>query len=238
MADSNRTGGVNLSGKDIKIGGSLSGRDYISSDEPDGDARDVSDIVAAKLRAKQLEAEAEGEASAAEALAKAKLVDAIADRARTGSGELHIGQIGDAHTTTTTTNFGNVGGSVITGNVGGNVDASMHTTTTSTSGITADDVAKLFDSLYKRIESKPKEDQPAIKDAVDTIKQAAQAEAVEGKAPDEKAVTAAAKSLAVDAPDLLTDAADVALATLANPAAGVIMLIRKIAEKAKASRAG
>ena len=51
-------------------------------------------------------------------------------------------------------------------------------------------------------------------------------------------MTAAAKSLAVDAPDLLTDAADVALATLANPAAGVITLIRKIAEKVKASRGG
>ncbi|CAG0996323.1 hypothetical protein GPROT1_03455 [Gammaproteobacteria bacterium] len=111
-------------------------------------------------------------------------------------------------------------------------------TQTNTSGLSADDVAKLFDSLYKKIESKPKEDQPAIRDAVDTIKAAAQAEAVDGKAPDEKAVMNAAKSLSFDAPDLLTDAADVALATLANPAAGVITLIRKIAEKVKASRGG
>ena len=111
-------------------------------------------------------------------------------------------------------------------------------TQTNTSGLTADDVAKVFDSLNKKIEAKPKEDQPAIKDAVDTLKKAAQAEVVEGKAPNEQAVTVAAKSLAVDAPDLLTDMADVALATLENPAKGVITVIRKIANKIKASGGG
>ena len=125
--------------------------------------------------------------------------------------------------------------------IGGDVvgrDKTTTTTTANTSGLTAADVAKLFDSLYQKIESKPREDQPAIREAVDTLKEAAQAEATQGVKPDEKAVTAAAKSLAVDAPDLLTDAADVALATLANPAAGVITIIRKIAEKARALRGG
>ena len=126
----------------------------------------------------------------------------------------------------------------IGGDVVGRDKTTTTTTTANTSGLTAADVAKLFDSLYQKIESKPREDQPAIRDAVDTIKQAAQAEATQGVKPDEKAVTAAAKSLAVDAPDLLTDAADVALATLANPAAGVITIIRKIAEKARALRGG
>jgi len=172
----------------------------------------VDDIIAAKLKAKAEEAAREA-AEDARGGGRSGGVDF------TGASGVHIG-----------------GGVAGRDQFGGNVTTT--TTTTNTSGLTADDVAKLFDSLYKKIESKPKEDQPAIKDAVDTIKEAAQAEAVEGIKPDEKAVTAAAKSLAVDAPDLLTDAADVALATLANPAMGVITLIRKIAEKAKASRAG
>jgi hypothetical protein len=174
----------------------------------------VEDIIAAKLKAKAEEAAREA-----------------AEEARGGGG----GRSGGIDFTGASGIH--IGGSAAgRDQIGGNVTTT--TTNMNTSGLSADDVAKLFDSLYKRIESKPKEDQPAIKEAVDTIKEAAQAEVTQGIKPDEKAVTAAAKSLAVDAPDLLTDAADVALATLANPAAGVIMLIRKIAEKAKASRAG
>lgn len=109
-------------------------------------------------------------------------------------------------------------------------------TTTTTTGLSADDVAKLFDSIYKRVEQHPAEDQPDIRKAVDTIKAAATQEAVEGKKPDEEAVKAASQTLALNAPDLLTDMADVALATLANPAAGVVTLIRKIAQKAKSLR--
>jgi len=106
----------------------------------------------------------------------------------------------------------------------------------SVTGLSADDVAKLFDSIYKRVEQHPAEDQPDIRKAVDTIKAAATQEAVEGKKPDEEAVKAASQTLALNAPDLLTDMADVALATLANPAAGVVTLIRKIAQKAKSLR--
>ena len=108
----------------------------------------------------------------------------------------------------------------------------------SVTGLSAEDVAKLFDSVYERVEQHPAEDQPDIRKAVDTIKAAATQEAVEGKKPDEEAVKAASQTLALNAPDLLTDMADVALATLANPAAGVVTLIRKIAQKAKALRGG
>lgn len=108
---------------------------------------------------------------------------------------------------------------------------------TSTSGLSAQDVAQLFDALYQRVNALPAEERPAVAEAVDTIKAAATAEAVNGTPPDEKAITAAAKSLAVDAPDLLQDAADVALATLENPAKGVLTIIRKIAAKARAPRA-
>ena len=105
-----------------------------------------------------------------------------------------------------------------------------------TTGLSAEDVAKLFDSLYARIGQLPTDDQPKVRKAVDTIKAAATEQAVNGKEPDADAVETAAEKLAVNAPDLLTDMADVALATLANPAAGVVTLIRKIAQKVKASR--
>lgn len=211
----------------------------------------VEDIIAAKLKAKAEEAarEAAEEASSTGG-------DVTVNVGNNSSGTVRVGGsiVGRDKIESSSTVHGNqtivhgdqfggdkVGGDKFGGDkVGGDkvtVGRDYVTgTQTNTSGLTADDVAKLFDSLYKQIESKPKEDRPAIQDAVDTVKQAAQAEVVQGQAPDEKAVTAAAKSLAVDAPDILTDMADVALATLTNPASGVITIIRKIAEKVKASR--
>jgi hypothetical protein len=152
-----------------------------------------------------------------------------AEEARGGGGNISVNVSGSTigGSVTGRDQINQAGGDIVTG----------HKMTT-TIGMSANDFTKAFDSIYQKIAAKPKDDQPAIKDAVDTIKNAAQAEATQGIKPDEKAVTAAAKSLAVDAPELLTDAADVVLATLANPAAGVIAIIRKIAEKVKASRGG
>jgi hypothetical protein len=125
------------------------------------------------------------------------------------------------------------GGSV---SVGGDMVARDKIVGNKVSGMNVDDVAKLFDSIYARIGQHPAEDQPDIRRAVDTIKAAATREAVGGQEPDEEAVKAASQTLALNAPDLLTDMADVALATLANPAAGVVTLVRKIAQKAKSLR--
>jgi hypothetical protein len=139
-------------------------------------------------------------------------------------------------------NFGNkskihIGGDVVGRDLIKNVVSGTQTNTT---GLTADDVAKLFDSLYKRIESKPKEDQADLKEAVDTIKQAAEKEAA-GEKPDaatEKEVKAASQAIVATSPDLIDDVLDVATTTLANPAAGVAMIIRKVLEKARALRGG
>jgi hypothetical protein len=100
-------------------------------------------------------------------------------------------------------------------------------------GMSADDVAKLFDSIYKRIDQKPREERQDIRNAVDVIKTAAKDEAVDGKAPDTSAVTMASQSLAMTAPEILKDVADVAMATLASPAAGVATIIRKVLAKIK-----
>jgi hypothetical protein len=122
------------------------------------------------------------------------------------------------------------GGTVsITGDVVG-----RDKTVTTNTGMSADDVAKLFDSIYKKIDQKPKEDQADIRSAVDVIQTAAKSEAVDGKAPDTSAVTMASQSLAMTAPDILRDIADVVLATLTSPATGVATIIRKVIAKAKA----
>lgn len=116
--------------------------------------------------------------------------------------------------------------------VGGDVVGRDKVTKTTT-GMSADDVAKLFDSIYKKIDQKPKEDQVDIRNAVDVIQSAAKAEAVEGKKPDESTVKMASQSLATTAPDILKDVADVAMATLASPASGVAMIIQKVLSKVK-----
>jgi hypothetical protein len=116
--------------------------------------------------------------------------------------------------------------------IGGDVVGRDKNVTTNT-GMSAEDVAKLFDSIYKKIDQKPKEDQADIRNAVDVIQTAAKSEAVEGKAPDESTVKMASQSLAMTAPDILKDVADVAMATLASPAAGVATIIRKVLAKIK-----
>jgi len=108
------------------------------------------------------------------------------------------------------------------------------TTTITNTGLSVADFTKAFDVIYQRIATKPTEDQADIRDAVDTIKAEAKKEAVDGKQPDEKMVKLSAQALVTTAPDLLKDIADVALATLSSPAAGVMAIIRKVLEKARA----
>ncbi len=104
------------------------------------------------------------------------------------------------------------------------------TTTTTTTGMSAEDFNKIFDNIYKRIEALPPQvDKADVRDAVDTIKAEAKKEAVEGGKPDEKMVKLSANSLINMAPDIL----EVIATTFANPAAGVATVIRKILEKAK-----
>ncbi len=78
------------------------------------------------------------------------------------------------------------------------------TTTTTTTGMSAEDFNKIFDNIYKRIEALPPQvDKADVRDAVDTIKAEAKKEAVEGGKPDEKMVKLSANSLINMAPDIL-----------------------------------
>jgi hypothetical protein len=181
----------------------------------------ASDLIAAKFRAKADEDQADAE-----------LKQAAARAVESSRGNVSITET-EGGVTISGSGTVKVGGSIAGRDLeGGNVTR----TKTSTYGLSAADVAKLFDSIYARIGQQPAEDRPDIQKAVDTIKAAATQEAVAGEKPNEDAVKAASQALAVNAPDLLTDMADVALATLANPASGVVTIIRKIAQKIKASR--
>ena len=127
-------------------------------------------------------------------------------------------------------NFGGSGSVTVHGDVVGRDKI----TTTNTTGMSAADFAKVFDMIYQKVAAKPAQDQADIRDAVDTIKVEAKKEAVEGKPPDEKAVKLSSQALVSMAPDVL----EVAAATLANPAAGVALIIRKVLDRAKAMGGG
>lgn len=213
----------------------------------------VEDIIAAKLKAKAEEAARE---AAEDARGGGSYNVSIGNNAR--SFQVGGDVSGRDKVTTSTTVHGNqtvvhgdqVGGDKVGGDkfggdkiTGDKITAGhdvVSGTQTNTTGLTADDVAKLYDSIYQKIAAKPQEDQPDLKEAVDTIKQAAEKEAA-GEKPDaatEKEVKSASQAIAATSPDLLDDVLDVATATLANPAAGVAMIIRKVLEKAKALRGG
>jgi hypothetical protein len=162
----------------------------------------------------------------------------ISGKANVGGGVYQSDKIGKISNVTRSggTDINAQGGAVnITGDVVGRDKVTK--TTNTTTGMNADDVAKLFDSIYKQINQKPKEDQAEIRDAVEVIKTAAASEAVDGTKPDESAVKMASNSLAMTAPDILKDVAEVALATMASPATGVLAIIRKVLARA-AGKAG
>lgn len=176
------------------------------------------DPVAQKMKERAEEA-------AREAALEQAAMDAAVEAIRAGrGGNISIGN------SSVSISGSSVGGSVAGRSLnGGNVST--------TSGMTADEFVKAFSAIYDKVKALPADVQEDVKDAVDTIQQAAKAEATNGEAPDEKAVKSAANEIAVSAPSLLNDVADVALATLENPAKGVLTIIRKVLEKAKQSGA-
>jgi len=109
------------------------------------------------------------------------------------------------------------------------------TTTTTTTGISAAELGKLFDQLYTEIEARPntspanKADLKAeVKDVQSVVTQAvAKKEKV-----DEDFLARHFRNIARMAPDIL----DVFVATLGNPLAGIGVAVKKIAEKAKESQ--
>ena len=96
------------------------------------------------------------------------------------------------------------------------------------SGLSAAEVAQLFDQIYAKIEARPDtpaEDKSDLKAEVEEI----QAAVAKDGEPDESFLARRLRNIGRMAPDIL----DVVVATLGNPAAGFGLVIKKIAQRMK-----
>ncbi len=134
------------------------------------------------------------------------------------------------------------GNSVTVGNISGNSGEIITaggdiTVTKTTTGLSAADIKQLFDQVYARIDAGP-EAPPAVKEDVKAEVQDIQAavtQAVKQDAPlDETFLGRRFRNIARTAPDIL----DVIVTTVASPLGGLGVVLKKIAERAKAETAG
>lgn len=102
----------------------------------------------------------------------------------------------------------------------------------STTGLSGDEVARLFESIYARIDARPDTGE-ADKSDLKAEVQEVQAEIAKGDEANEDFLTRRLRSIGHMAPDIL----DVVLATLSNPTAGIAAIVRKVAQKVRESSA-
>jgi hypothetical protein len=118
-------------------------------------------------------------------------------------------------------------GSVTTGNVAGTGIAIGHGASASVSqGLGAEELAKLFDAVYRRIEQRPDDPEVDKEELAQTVGQV-QREVAKGENANESKLRRWLKMLAELAPDVF----DVTLAAIANPVAGVALAVRRVAER-------
>jgi hypothetical protein len=97
-------------------------------------------------------------------------------------------------------------------------------------GLSPADVKQLFEPIYSQIESRPHirpEDRADLKTEVEEI----QNEVSKGAEADQTFLARRLRNIGRIAPDIL----EVVVATLTHPAAGFATVVKKVAEKAKAS---
>jgi hypothetical protein len=125
------------------------------------------------------------------------------------------------------------GGAYIGGSVNTGGGAFVGRDQNITYGMSADQVARLFEAIYSRIETHPKLDEI---DRIDlkTDVQEIQQEVVKGESADESFLARRLRNIQRTAPDIL----EVVLSALTSPAAGFAAVVRKVAERMKASAEG
>ena len=98
----------------------------------------------------------------------------------------------------------------------------------STTGASADELARAFEKIYAAIQARPN---TSAQDKADlkAESQEVQAQAAQGEQADGDALSRHLRNIQRMAPDIL----DVVTSTLANPALGAATIIRKVAAKAK-----
>ena len=125
------------------------------------------------------------------------------------------------------------GGAYIGGSVNTGGGAFVGRDQNITYGMSAGQVARLFEAIYSRIETHPKLDEI---DRIDlkTDVQEIQQEVVKGESADESFLARRLRNIQRTAPDIL----EVVLSALTSPAAGFAAVVRKVAERMKASAEG
>lgn len=107
-------------------------------------------------------------------------------------------------------------------------DAQATANITTSTGLSAAEVAALFDRLYAQIDERPNTS-PEDKTDLKTDVQEIQTEAIKGDKADEAFLARRLRNIQRMAPDIL----DVVIATLANPLAGFSTVVTKVARRMK-----
>ena len=145
-------------------------------------------------------------------------------------GDVHAGGdvAGRDKVTSATQHINTGGGAFVGGSVNTGGGKFVGRDDRSTTGLTGEEVARLFESIYAKIEARPSTSDADKADLKAEVKDV-QAEVAKGEKADEGFLTRHLRNIGRMAPDIL----EVVLATLANPAVGLGMAAKKIAEKAK-----
>ena len=123
----------------------------------------------------------------------------------------------------------NLGDQINVTNTGKNVSIAAGRKANASHGLTAAEIDDLFQTVFHKLEEKtdlPDVKKKEIEETIELIKDETQ----KGTETNEKALGHYFRTLARMAPDIL----DVVITTAANPALGITMVIKKLAEKAKA----
>jgi hypothetical protein len=125
------------------------------------------------------------------------------------------------------------GGAYVEGNVDTGGGDFVGRDQVNTAGLSAEEVAALFERMYATIEARPNtspEDKADLKAEVQEI----EVEVKKGDEADETFLARRLRNLKRMAPDIL----DVVVATLANPAAGFSAVVNKVAQRLKELTSG
>ncbi len=121
------------------------------------------------------------------------------------------------------------GGAYVGGNVNVSGGGKFVGRDDNSTGLSAKEVAQLFDSIYQKIDAKP-DLKPSDKEDLKADVQDVQAEVAKGEEADESFLERRLRSIKRMAPDILETIAT----TLADPKAGLALVIRKVMTKAQA----
>jgi len=121
------------------------------------------------------------------------------------------------------------GDKITTGDISGTgIAIGRGAQSTVTQGLGGDELARLFATIYRQIETRPEDPDVDKEELHETVKKVQQ-ETAKGEQANAKKVRRWLKTLGMMAPDIL----EVTVACLTNPVAGVADVIRKVAAKAK-----